>query len=288
MSPRCWSPSAIKTSTAPPSSLDTFALVTSHQAVIESVRSAAPLPGTLCYPLRKEVYSPFGRWIGKKRCTGHDDHPSELCRGRVGLGGRNIRRSQPVRPRRCRRRVRPRRRDPGRHGGDGREGGISVLGARPQSRTAPTFSIASAPRSSSARPEFGAILSREEGKILRDGVGEVIRAGRIFKFFAGEVLRTGGQKLPSVRPGVEVEISREPIGVVGIITPWNFPFAIPAWKIAPALAYGNAVVFKPADLVPASAWEMARLIADRAYRQASSTSSWDGARWWVKPSSRAP
>ncbi|MGA7833665.1 MAG: aldehyde dehydrogenase family protein [Acidimicrobiales bacterium] len=110
--------------------------------------------------------------------------------------------------------------------------------------------------------EFGAILSREEGKILRDGVGEVARAGRIFKFFAGEALRTAGQKLPSVRQGIEVEISREPLGVIGIITPWNFPFAIPAWKIAPALAYGNTVVFKPADLVPGSAWELARLIAE--------------------------
>ncbi len=110
--------------------------------------------------------------------------------------------------------------------------------------------------------EFGSILSREEGKILRDGVGEVARAGRIFKFFAGEALRTAGQKLPSVRPGIEVEISREALGVIGIITPWNFPFAIPAWKIAPALAYGNTVVFKPADLVPGSAWELARLIAN--------------------------
>jgi acyl-CoA reductase-like NAD-dependent aldehyde dehydrogenase len=111
-------------------------------------------------------------------------------------------------------------------------------------------------------PEFGAVLSREEGKVLRDGIGEVMRAGRIFKFFAGEALRTAGQKLPSVRPGLEVEISREPVGVVGIITPWNFPFAIPAWKIAPALAYGNTVVFKPADLVPGSAWELSRLIAE--------------------------
>jgi aldehyde dehydrogenase (NAD+) len=110
--------------------------------------------------------------------------------------------------------------------------------------------------------EFGSILSREEGKVLRDGVGEVMRAGRIFKFFAGEALRTVGQKLPSVRAGLEVEISREPLGVVGIITPWNFPFAIPAWKIAPALAYGNTVVFKPADLVPGSAWELSRLIAE--------------------------
>ena len=110
--------------------------------------------------------------------------------------------------------------------------------------------------------EFGRVLSREEGKVLRDGVGEVMRAGRIFKFFAGEALRTAGQKLPSVRPGVEVEISREPLGVVAIITPWNFPFAIPAWKIAPALAFGNAVVFKPADLVPGSAWELSNLIAE--------------------------
>jgi acyl-CoA reductase-like NAD-dependent aldehyde dehydrogenase len=110
--------------------------------------------------------------------------------------------------------------------------------------------------------EFGSILSREEGKVLRDGVGEVMRAGRIFKFFAGEALRTAGQKLASVRPGLEVEISREPLGVVGIITPWNFPFAIPAWKIAPALAFGNAVVFKPADLVPGSAWELSNLIAE--------------------------
>ncbi|MGC1419710.1 MAG: aldehyde dehydrogenase family protein [Acidimicrobiales bacterium] len=110
--------------------------------------------------------------------------------------------------------------------------------------------------------EFGSVLSREEGKVLRDGVGEVMRAGRIFKFFAGEALRTAGQKLPSVRPGLEVEVSREPLGVVGIITPWNFPFAIPAWKIAPALAFGNTVVFKPADLVPGSAWELAQLIAE--------------------------
>jgi len=110
--------------------------------------------------------------------------------------------------------------------------------------------------------EIGEVLSREEGKILRDGVAEVGRAGRIFKFFAGETLRLAGQKLPSVRPGVEVEISREPMGVVGIITPWNFPIAIPAWKIAPALAYGNTVVFKPADLVPGTAWELTKVIAD--------------------------
>ena len=70
-----------------------------------------------------------------------------------------------------------------------------------------------------------------------------------------------GDKLASVRPGVDVEITREPVGVVGLITPWNFPIAIPAWKIAPALAYGNCVVFKPADLVPATAHALSEIIA---------------------------
>ncbi|MEN8503542.1 MULTISPECIES: aldehyde dehydrogenase family protein [Paraburkholderia] len=109
--------------------------------------------------------------------------------------------------------------------------------------------------------DLGTLLSREEGKTLAEGTAEVARAGQIFKFFAGEVLRTGGERLPSVRPLVEVEISREPVGVAGIITPWNFPIAIPAWKIAPALAYGNCVVFKPADLVPACAWALAEIIS---------------------------
>ena len=86
------------------------------------------------------------------------------------------------------------------------------------------------------------------------------RAGQIFKFFAGEALRLAGERVPSVRPGIEVEITREPLGVVGLITPWNFPIAIPAWKIAPALAYGNCVVFKPADLVPGSAWALAEIM----------------------------
>ena len=111
------------------------------------------------------------------------------------------------------------------------------------------------------RDELGALLSREEGKTLPEGVAEVVRAGRVFKFFAGEALRLGGEKLPSIRAGVDVEVTREPEGVVGIITPWNFPIAIPAWKIAPALAFGNAVVFKPADLVPGSAWALSEIIA---------------------------
>jgi alpha-ketoglutaric semialdehyde dehydrogenase len=110
------------------------------------------------------------------------------------------------------------------------------------------------------RAEIGDLLAREEGKTLPEAIGEVVRAGNIFKFFAGEALRTGGEVVPSVRPGVGVEVTREPVGVVGLITPWNFPVAIPAWKIAPALAYGNAVVLKPADLVPGSAWALADIL----------------------------
>ncbi len=111
------------------------------------------------------------------------------------------------------------------------------------------------------KDELGRLLSREEGKTLPEGVGEAVRAGRIFKFFAGEALRVAGEKIPSVRAGVEVEVTREPEGVVGIITPWNFPIAIPAWKIAPALAYGNCVVFKPADLVPGCGWALAEILS---------------------------
>ncbi|HET9392499.1 MAG TPA: aldehyde dehydrogenase family protein [Candidatus Rubrimentiphilum sp.] len=108
--------------------------------------------------------------------------------------------------------------------------------------------------------ELGTLLSREEGKTLPEGVGEATRAGHIFKFFAGEVLRLSGELVPSMRPGIGVEITREPAGVAALITPWNFPLAIPAWKIAPALAYGNCVVFKPAELVPACAWALSEII----------------------------
>ncbi len=112
------------------------------------------------------------------------------------------------------------------------------------------------------KAELGAILAREEGKTLPEGIGESARAGQIFKFFAGECLRLSGETVPSVRPGITVDITREALGVVGLITPWNFPIAIPAWKIAPALAYGNCVVFKPADLVPGSAHALAEIIAN--------------------------
>lgn len=111
------------------------------------------------------------------------------------------------------------------------------------------------------KSELGELLSREEGKTLPEGIGEAARAGQIFKFFAGECLRQTGDRLNSVRPGVEVDVTRSPVGVVGLITPWNFPIAIPAWKIAPALAYGNAVVMKPAELTPGCAWVLAEIIS---------------------------
>jgi acyl-CoA reductase-like NAD-dependent aldehyde dehydrogenase len=110
------------------------------------------------------------------------------------------------------------------------------------------------------KDELGRLLAREQGKPLADGVGEAARAGAIFKFFAGEALRVTGEKIDSVRPGIDVEVTREPLGVVAAITPWNFPLAIPAWKIAPALAFGNCVVFKPAELVPASPWALADIV----------------------------
>lgn len=111
------------------------------------------------------------------------------------------------------------------------------------------------------KAELGRLLSREEGKTLPEGIGEVARAGQIFKFFAGEALRLTGDRLASVRPGIEVDVTRFPIGVVGLITPWNFPIAIPAWKIAPALCYGNAVILKPAELVPGCAHALIEILS---------------------------
>jgi len=110
------------------------------------------------------------------------------------------------------------------------------------------------------KEEIGRLLSREEGKTLPEGIGETMRAAQIFHFFAGETLRMAGEILPSVRPGIDVTITREPVGVVGLITPWNFPIAIPAWKLAPAIAYGNTVVLKPADLVPGCAWTIVDIL----------------------------
>jgi len=109
--------------------------------------------------------------------------------------------------------------------------------------------------------EIGGLLSREEGKPLAEGKGEVYRAGQFFTYFAAEALRLQGDLAESVRPGIEIDVRREPVGVVAIVSPWNFPVATPAWKIAPALAFGNAVVWKPANLTPASAVALTEIIA---------------------------
>jgi len=110
--------------------------------------------------------------------------------------------------------------------------------------------------------DLGALLSREEGKTLAEGTGEVMRAARICKYFAGEALRRHGQTLDSTRPSIDVETHREAVGVFGLITPWNFPIAIPAWKSAPALAFGNTVVLKPATPTPAIAHAFAQILIE--------------------------
>lgn len=111
--------------------------------------------------------------------------------------------------------------------------------------------------------ELGRLLSREEGKPLAEGTGEVYRAGQFFTYFAAETLRQIGMNADSVRPGIEIDVRREPMGTVAVISPWNFPVATASWKIAPALAFGNAVIWKPANLTPASAWSLTD-IAHRA------------------------
>ncbi len=109
--------------------------------------------------------------------------------------------------------------------------------------------------------ELGTLLSREEGKPLAEGKGEVYRAGQFFTYYAAETLRQIGENADSVRAGVEVDVRREPVGVVAVISPWNFPTATASWKIAPALCYGNAVVWKPANVTPASAVALAEIIS---------------------------
>jgi acyl-CoA reductase-like NAD-dependent aldehyde dehydrogenase len=110
--------------------------------------------------------------------------------------------------------------------------------------------------------ELGTLLSREEGKTLPEGTGEVMRAARICKYFAGEALRRHGQTLDSTRPGLDAQTYREAVGVFGLIAPWNFPIAIPAWKAAPALAFGNTVVLKPAPQTPAIAHAFAEILQE--------------------------
>lgn len=107
---------------------------------------------------------------------------------------------------------------------------------------------------------LGTLLSREEGKPLAEGKGEVYRAGQFFTYYAAECLRLTGENADSVRDGVEIDVRREPVGTVVVISPWNFPTATASWKIAPALCYGNAVVWKPANITPASAVALTEII----------------------------
>ncbi len=109
--------------------------------------------------------------------------------------------------------------------------------------------------------ELGTLLAREEGKPLTEGKGEVYRAGQFFTYYAAETLRQMGDTADSVRDGIEIDVRREPVGVVAVISPWNFPTATASWKIAPALCYGNAVVWKPANVTPASAVALVEIIA---------------------------
>ncbi len=111
--------------------------------------------------------------------------------------------------------------------------------------------------------ELGRVLSREEGKPFLEGRGEIYRSGQFFQYYAAEVLRQVGDRIDSVRPGVSIEVDREPVGVVVVITPWNFPVAAASWKIAPALAFGNSVIWKPANLTPASAVALTEIIHRR-------------------------
>lgn len=105
----------------------------------------------------------------------------------------------------------------------------------------------------SRQNDVGRELTREEGKTLKEGIGETGRAIQILRYVAGEIQQPSGEHYPSMNPRTLLYTVREPLGPVGIITPWNFPIAIPAWKIAPAIGFGNTVVFKPASLTPLSA-----------------------------------
>src|SRR5688572_13170289 len=104
--------------------------------------------------------------------------------------------------------------------------------------------------------QIAADMTREEGKTLPEAKGEVRRSINIFRYFAGEGSRMPGMIVPSERDRVHMFALRKPVGVVGLITPWNFPSAIPAWKLAPALIAGNTVIIKPASVAPLSAWRL--------------------------------
>lgn len=110
--------------------------------------------------------------------------------------------------------------------------------------------------------EIGRELAREEGKTLKEGLGETGRAVQILRYYAGEAQQPVGEQYPSMNPSTLLYTSREPLGVCALITPWNFPIAIPAWKLAPALAFGNTVVLKPASETPLCAVRLVEALAD--------------------------
>src|ERR1044071_5802339 len=114
----------------------------------------------------------------------------------------------------------------------------------------------------SRKAELAELLTREEGKTLAESTGEVQRAIVVFRFFCGISYTLGGQTIPHDLPQKLLYTRREPLGLVAWITPWNFPIAIPAWKMAPALVAGNAVVIKPATQAPAMTLELARALAE--------------------------
>ena len=105
-------------------------------------------------------------------------------------------------------------------------------------------------------------FTREEGKTIVEALGETRRASAIFHYFAAQALDADGQTFPSSIPKTFLYSRREPLGVVALITPWNFPIAIPAWKLAPALVFGNSVVWKPADLVPLTSVHLVTALLD--------------------------
>ena len=112
------------------------------------------------------------------------------------------------------------------------------------------------------KAEVAAALTREEGKSLAESAGETGRGVVLLRYFAGEGLRVGGDVIPSVNPNALFFTERVPVGVVGLITPWNFPVAIPLWKAAPALVYGNTVVLKPSEMSPVTAHLLAEVLAE--------------------------
>jgi len=110
--------------------------------------------------------------------------------------------------------------------------------------------------------ELATLLTREEGKTLAESTGEVQRSADIFRFFGGLSYVMGGKTIPHDLPGNLLYTVRQALGVVGLITPWNFPIAIPVWKLAPALLAGNTVVIKPASQAPAMTLEVARALME--------------------------